>query len=153
MSTAKKLRRWADSDFPTAKVVPRIPARTTFRQMQASAAVAARIEAETQRLSRYFDRIGQCHAVITAPHRHHRHGRHYTLHLELSVPGERLVISHEPGAHAREEEARLSKRNERQASHQDINVVIREAFDAARRRLEDYARHARGDVKLHEPAG
>jgi hypothetical protein len=31
-------------------------------------------------------------------------------------------------------------------------VAIRDAFDAARRRLEDYARRQRRDVKSHEEA-
>ena len=31
----------------------------------------------------------------------------------------------------------------------DLQVALREAFDAARRRLEDYARKQRGDVKRH----
>jgi hypothetical protein len=31
--------------------------------------------------------------------------------------------------------------------------VARDAFDAARRQLEDYVRERRGDVKHHAPSG
>jgi len=31
----------------------------------------------------------------------------------------------------------------------DIDVVIRDAFKAVRRRLQDYARRQRGQVKVH----
>jgi hypothetical protein len=38
--------------------------------------------------------------------------------------------------------------------HSDPYVVIRGAFVAARRQLEDYARRMRGDVKIHNrPVG
>ena len=36
-----------------------------------------------------------------------------------------------------------------QHAHQDIHAAIRDAFDAARRQLEDYARDRRGEVKTH----
>jgi len=32
---------------------------------------------------------------------------------------------------------------------EDVQVALRDAFDAARRQLEDYAREKRGDVKRH----
>jgi cold shock CspA family protein len=48
----------------------------------------------------------------------------------MTVPGTELVVEHE-----------LSE---------DLEVAIRDAFDAARRKLEDFARKQRGDVKQHE---
>jgi predicted phosphoribosyltransferase len=100
-------------------------------------------------LRRYFKDITHCHVVIAAPHRHHRHGRRYAVHVELSVPGERLVITHEPHKHAQPGKRHLTKADEVEAPHQDIYVPVREVFDAARRRLEDYVRRRRGDVKHH----
>ena len=35
-------------------------------------------------------------------------------------------------------------------AHEDVYVAIRDAFDAVRRKLQDYARKQRGDVKSHE---
>ena len=35
--------------------------------------------------------------------------------------------------------------------HEDVYVALRDAFDAARRKLEDFAREQRGDVKHHGP--
>jgi hypothetical protein len=34
-------------------------------------------------------------------------------------------------------------------AHEDINVAIRDAFDAVVRQLEDHVRRLRGDVKSH----
>ncbi len=44
----------------------------------------------------------------------------------------------------------MKKRLEAEAPHRDIHLTIRDAFKVAGRRLQDYARRQRGDVKLHE---
>ena len=41
------------------------------------------------------------------------------------------------------------KDTELENGHQYVRVAVRQAFDAARRRLEDFAREQRGDVKTH----
>ena len=149
MSIPRRIKRWMDPDSP-AQNPPPVPVQTTFRHMAASPAVATRVAAEAQKLQRYFDRISHCHVVIVAPHLHHRRGRCYSMHIELGVPGERLVIDHEPPALVRSDAAdHVAKSIDGSATHKDIYVVIREAFDAARRRLEDYVRRLRGDVKRH----
>jgi hypothetical protein len=63
-------------------------------------------------MQRYFEGLTHCHVVILAPHRHHRRGRHYAIQLEVGVPGERLVINHEPRIHPRLETEGPSKRTE-----------------------------------------
>jgi hypothetical protein len=50
-----------------------------------------------------------------------------------SVPGDEIVVSHTANA------------------HEQVDVAVRDAFDAARRQLQDHARKQRGDVKLHRP--
>jgi hypothetical protein len=37
-------------------------------------------------------------------------------------------------------------------AHEDAHVAVRDAFDIARRQLEDHVRVARGDVKTHVKA-
>jgi cold shock CspA family protein len=44
----------------------------------------------------------------------------------------------------------MRKSQELAAPHQDLQLTIRDAFRAAGRRLQDYARRQRGDVKVHE---
>jgi hypothetical protein len=34
--------------------------------------------------------------------------------------------------------------------HKDVVVAIHDAFDVARRRLEDFARRQRADIKTHQ---
>jgi ribosome-associated translation inhibitor RaiA len=139
----------------TNKVAPtaHIPVQITFRHMPASPAVSERVDEEAQKLLRYFDRITHCHVVIVAPHRHHRLGQQYSVHLELGVPRERLVITNEPAPHPRAlSQSHVEKQSEYDAAHKDLYIVIREVFDTARRQLEDYVRRLRGDVKRHSQA-
>ncbi len=112
-----------------------IPLEITFHRMDPSQAVEARIREKVAGLERFYDRITGCRVVVDSPHGHHRKGKLYQVRIYLTVPGAELAVSrphHE--AHA----------------HEDIFVVIRDSFDAARRRLEDFARRQRRDVKTHE---
>jgi ribosome-associated translation inhibitor RaiA len=116
--------------------------------MRTSPAVADHVQKEAQKLQRYFDRITHCHVVIVAPHKHHRHGQQYSIHVELGVPRGPLVVTHEPSVHARADDSRREQRHsEPNAAHDDIYVTLRETFDVVRRRLEDHARRLRDDVK------
>jgi hypothetical protein len=100
--------------------------------MPASPATAARIERETAKLLRYFQPITHCHVVVVAPHRHHRFGRAYALHLEVGVPGGPLIVNHEPAPLGHPAAAPpAGKPPAPEARHRDITVAIREAFDVA----------------------
>ena len=84
-----------------------------------------------KKLERFYDRIMGCHVVLEAPHQHHRKGQIYSVTVDLKVPGGELVAESGGVDHA----------------HEDLRVAIRDAFDALARRLEDYARRQRGEVK------
>ena len=112
-----------------------IPTEVTFRNMDASEAVEARVREKAAKLERFFDGVIGCHVTIEAPHRRHRKGKQYHVRIELRVPGNDIVVSRDPGD---------------DFAHEDVYVAIRDAFDAGARRLEDYARKLRGDVKTHE---
>ena len=73
-----------------------LPVQTTFRNMDASEAIAARVQDEADKLERCFDRITSCRVIVEAPHRHHRRGDPFHVRIELWVPGKELVVTHEP---------------------------------------------------------
>ena len=54
----------------------------------------------------------------------------YNVHIEIRVPDAELVIKQQPD--------------------KDLDVAIRDAFDSARRQLEDFVRQRRGGIKHHE---
>ena len=101
-----------------------LPIQITFRKMDTSPSVEAHIRERAEALEKFYDRITHCRVVVEAPHRHHRQGDQYLVRIDLTVPGgETIVVSHEASEHA--------------------GVAVREAFDVARRRLEDYVKDRR----------
>lgn len=114
-----------------------IPLQVTFKGMDPSPAMEARIRDKAGRLERFADFILRCHVTIEAPHQHHHQGRMYRARVELDVPQGRIVTGQEgPRDHA----------------HEDPYVALRDSFAAATRRLEDHVRKLGGAVKHHEPA-
>ncbi|MFI5398027.1 MAG: HPF/RaiA family ribosome-associated protein [Candidatus Binatia bacterium] len=112
-----------------------MPLQISFRDMEPSAAVEAKIRERAARLDRYYDRLMGCRVVVEAPHRRHHQGKLFHVRVDLTVPQGELVVSREPVE---------------RHSHEDVYVAIRDAFDAAQRRLAEYARRQRGDIKAHE---
>jgi cold shock CspA family protein/ribosome-associated translation inhibitor RaiA len=112
-----------------------LPLQITFRKMAPSPAVEAHIRERAAALDRQFGRIMACRVVVEASSRRRRQGRLYRLRIDLTVPGREIVVDRDPPEHH---------------AHEDILVALRDAFDAARRQLEDHARVARGQIKAHE---
>jgi ribosomal subunit interface protein len=106
----------------------------TFRNIDASPAVEAKIRERARELEQFFDRIVSCRVVIEAPNRR-RHGDLYHIRVDLKVPGHEIVVKRDPPEHH---------------AHEDIFVAVRDSFDAVRRQLEDHVRRRRGDVKVHD---
>ena len=107
----------------------------SFRNLDASPALEERIRGRLKELEQFHPRITSCRVVVEKGHRRHHQGNVFGIRLVLRVPGKEIVISRDPQAdHA----------------HEDAHVAVRDAFDAARRQLEDYVRSQRGTVKLHE---
>ena len=131
--------------------------QVTFRNMDPSEAVEREVLAEAAKLEKYYDRISGCRVLVERPHRHQRAGSRVHVRIDLTVPGEELVISHEPASlHASLQDLDLPARRKStdiDAVEQYAPVAVREAFDLARRRLQDFACRQRGDVKVHELPG
>lgn len=50
-----------------------IPVQVTFKGMDPSPALEARIREKAAQLERFEGDILRCHVTLEAPHRHHRH--------------------------------------------------------------------------------
>jgi ribosomal subunit interface protein len=108
-----------------------IPLQISLHGIEHSNALYSAIREKAEKLERYYDHIMSCRVVLELPARHQRKGKQYAVRIDLKVPGGELAITRE--------------------HDEDLQVALRDAFDAARRRLEDYARGQRGDVKRHAP--
>jgi ribosome-associated translation inhibitor RaiA len=105
-----------------------VPFEIRFHNLDASAAIEALARERAAKLDRIYDRLTSCRVAIEAPHRQHRKGNLYEVHIELGVPGDNLAISHEP-----------HRPREKYASP-DVYTSLRDAFDAAERQLLEYKR-------------
>jgi cold shock CspA family protein/ribosome-associated translation inhibitor RaiA len=111
-----------------------LPLQITFRHMEPSPALEARIRELAARLDKFSAGIMHCHVVVEAPSKHQHQGGLYEVRIDLTVPEKEIVISRaHPIRH----------------SHEDAYVALRDAFRAARRQLEDYERERQGPAKTH----
>lgn len=101
----------------------------TVRDMEHSPALEERIREKVKKLEQVYPRIMGCRIVLEAPHRHKHQGKQFIVRLDVTVPGKVIVVNHD--------------------HHEDAYVALRDAFNAARRQLEEYGRIQRGDVKTH----
>jgi ribosomal subunit interface protein len=114
-----------------------VPLQVTFRHMENSESIEALIREKVAKLDTYADHIMGCRVVVQPAGKHHQHGNLYEVRIDITVPDEEIVVTREP-----------SERIE----HRDIHVALGDAFDSARRQLEDYVRRRRGSVKSLENA-
>lgn len=96
--------------------------KIAFRGMSRSPGLEALVHSWASRLYAVYGRLQRCEVAIEAPHRRRRNGDPCRVRIALSVPGGRLTVSHQPGL----------------ASDTDVYLTVRDAFRAARRRLEDH---------------
>lgn len=111
------------------------PLQITIRDIPASAALDAAIREKAAKLDQFYNHIMSCRVVVEAPHGHHHKGKLYHVSVDLTVPGEEIAVNRAPGAHH---------------AHEDVYVALRDAFDAARRKLQEFARKQRGETKRHD---
>lgn len=107
-----------------------VPLEIVTRQVALSPAARARIARLAGKLETFDERLHGCRVTVDVPQRFPA-GRPvgYRVALQLSVPGENLVVRRQEAPH--------------------LDTAIQAAFLAAGRRLQDAARRRRGDVKRH----
>lgn len=101
----------------------------TLRDMANSEALETHIRDKVKKLESLFDHVISCRVVVDMPHRHHQQGKEFNVLVDLGVPGNEIVVN--------------------RRHHEDPYVALRDAFDAARRQLEDYIHRLRRETKAH----
>jgi ribosomal subunit interface protein len=114
-----------------------LPLQITFHGLDHSNAVEQYVRARAVKLDRFDRRIIGCRVALEKPHRHSSHGEHYRVRIDVTVPGGEIVVERLPEA---------------DHVYEDLYAAIDAAFDDAGRRLEDFVRRQRGDVKAHTRA-
>ena len=108
------------------KITPQI----TLKNVPHSEAVEAKIREKMSKLDQFSDRVMSCRVVVEESQRKQHQGKLFSVRIDMTVPGKELVVN--------------------RMENEDLYVAVRDAFDAAKRQLEEHARKRRGDVKLHQ---
>jgi ribosome-associated translation inhibitor RaiA len=119
-----------------------IPVHVTFRHLKTRPELEAEILTLVAHLEQFYDRIVDCRVLIELPHRRRGAGNLYRVVIELTVPQDRLVITHDVSRHAAMQdlcERRMRRSMEREAAHKYLREALYDAFRAAGRQLQDYA--------------
>lgn len=130
-----------------------MPPQITFRGIPHSRALEDAILERVSWLEQFYQGIVSCRVFVDVPDRHRRDGRHFHVTIELTVPHGTIVVNHAPSLHAWLKDAGAvshPKQSETDSVRRYRHTAIHDAFDVARRRLQDFARRQRGDVKHHE---
>jgi len=109
-----------------------IPLQITMRDMDRSDALDTAIQEHAAKLEQFHSRITRCKVTVEQMHKHHQQGKHFAVKIDLRVPGREIVATRD--------------------HDEDVYIAVRDAFDSAKRQLEEAARELRGDVKTHVPA-
>ena len=101
------------------------PLEISFRNFESTEPVKQAVEKYASKLEKHFDNIESGRVVLSAPHRHSQQGKIFHVNIQLKVPGQKLVVSHEP---------------ENDHTHEDIYITIRDSFEAMKKELDRYVR-------------
>ena len=104
-----------------------LPLQITLRNLSHSDALDALIRERVEKLNSFHPRISRCRVTVELAG--HSQGKQFIVRVSVKVPGAEIAVDRQ--------------------HNEDAHVAVREAFDAARRQLEDHIRLQRGDVKLH----
>lgn len=108
------------------------PVQITFRHMLPSPVFEERIRELATRLEKFSTRITSCHVLVEKPHQSSARGSLFDVHLSVCVPGNIIVVRRSHSA---------------DPGHSNAWVALRDAFNAAKRNLQDYEKVTRGMVK------
>lgn len=107
----------------------KLPMQIAFRNVPRTDAVETILRKKAQALEKFSGHIMACRVAVDTVQKHKHRGRLFSVRVDLTVPRTEIVVNRDQA--------------------EDIRVAIRNAFDAARRQLDGYARRIRGDVKSH----
>lgn len=110
------------------------PLQVMFHGIERSVAVEDHVREKVAKLEHLHPQITACRVTIALPHNRQQQGKRFDVRVDISVPGKELVVNRERG-------------------DEDMYITLRDAFDAARRQLDDHVRAQRGEVKHHAGKG
>ena len=109
--------------------------KIVFHNMEPSAGLTAEIKKRFAKLEKLHGRVTACRVSVEELHRQHRTGNVHEVHIEIDVPGQLIVVSHEPH-HVSERHRKPTPRS-----------MIHDAFKTAEQRLKAFKAQRTGASK------
>lgn len=107
-----------------------LPLQITSRDIPASPVLEDHIRKKAEKLTRFYHRdISSCRVVIEQTQKHKHQGKLFNVRIDLTVPGKEFAVTRKHG--------------------EDVYIVLRDAFNALLRQVEEYSRKRQGRVKTH----
>jgi cold shock CspA family protein/ribosome-associated translation inhibitor RaiA len=113
------------------------PLEISFHNLMPSPALEAEIEKRVAKLEKLYPRLTSVRVSVEKPHRQHRAGSPFEIHVEMNVPGRTLAVTREPN--------RAGKRYAKPT----VLASLNEAFRTAEAQLKEFKAMQRGAVKTH----
>jgi ribosome-associated translation inhibitor RaiA len=108
--------------------------QVSFHGLDHSAAVEQRVHEKVAKLEQFCSDIISCRVTIELHHKNtantHRKGEPYHVSLNVTVPGDELVVKRAP-------------KDDDLHDHEDIGIALRDAFAAMERQVKEYAERRR----------
>ncbi len=101
------------------------PLEIAFHGLQSSAALEGDIRQQVDKLERHCKNLVSCRVTVAASGGKGLPNHHFSVHIQLGLPGRNLEISHDPH-HAKEQRA-----------HPDAHSAVHDAFRVAERQIQD----------------
>jgi ribosomal subunit interface protein len=108
----------------------KIPLQITFHQMQRSDALDDLIREKCAKLEQMDPHIMSCRVTISEEGKHKRQGHSFNVRLDIHVPRKEFAIT--------------------RSHDEDVYIAVRDAFNAAKTRIEDEQKQRHGFVKQHD---
>jgi cold shock CspA family protein len=112
-----------------------VPLDIEFEGIDPSDAIEASVREQMAKLEQFYGSSISARVVLQKPHRRHHKGNHYSVRIHLALPGGDIFVNRDPGD---------------DNAHEDLQIAMRDSFNAARRQLQDIVRKRQGQVKEHE---
>lgn len=100
-----------------------------FLGIEPSPAVEVAARAKAAKLDQFRGDLMSCRVTIALAHKHKHQGQLYAVRIDVTASDQELCVD--------------------RVQNEDVYVALRDAFDAMKRQIEDSARRARGQEKLH----
>jgi ribosomal subunit interface protein len=107
----------------------KLPLDLRFIGVTPSEAVKDTVQTRIDSLKRICPDATAWRVTVEQEHKHQQQGRPFAVRVDVTMPGQEVAVS--------------------RVHDEDVYVALREAFDAARRKIEDVVRIRRGEVKRH----